>query len=41
MQLEHANLDVYRVSLDFAVWAYELTRGLKGADRHARDQLIH
>ena len=40
MQLDHETLDVYRVSLDFATWAYELSRGLKGADRHARDQLL-
>ena len=40
MQLDHEKLDVYRVSLDFAAWAYELCRALKGADRHARDQLL-
>lgn len=40
MQLDHEKLDVYRVSLDFASWAYEVSRGLKGADRHARDQLL-
>ena len=40
MQLDHEKLDVYRVSLDFAVWAYELSRALKGSDRHARDQLL-
>jgi len=40
MQLDHEKLDVYRVSLDFAVWSYERCRSLKGADRHARDQLL-
>ena len=40
MELDHEKLDVYRVSLDFAGWAYERCRGLKGADRHARDQLL-
>ena len=40
MQLDHEKLDVYRVSLAFAAWAYELSRGLKGSDRHARDQLL-
>jgi four helix bundle protein len=28
------------VSLDFAAWSYERCRTLKGADRHARDQLL-
>ena len=40
MQLDHEKLDVYQVSLDFASWAYEQCRALKGADRHARDQLL-
>lgn len=40
MQLDHEKLDVYRAGLDFAVWAYDLSRGLKGVDRHARDQLL-
>jgi four helix bundle protein len=40
MQLDHEKLDVYRVSLDFAVWAYEISREPKGSDRHARDQLL-
>ena len=38
--LDHEKLDVYRVSLDFAAWAYELCYKLKGPDRHARDQLL-
>jgi four helix bundle protein len=40
MELDHEKLDVYRVSLDFASWAYDLCRNLKGPDRHARDQLL-
>ncbi len=40
MKLDHENLDVYRASLDFSVLAYELSRGLRGPDRHARDQLL-
>ena len=40
MHLDHENLDVYRVSVEFAAWAYEICRGLNGADRHARDQLL-
>ena len=40
MTLDHENLDVYRVSLDFAAWAYSLCREFAGLDRHARDQLL-
>jgi four helix bundle protein len=40
MELDHERLDVYRVSLEFAAWAYWLCRDLKGTDRHARDQLL-
>ncbi len=40
MRLDHEKLDVYRVSLDFAAWAYEICRDLKGLDRHSRDQLL-
>ncbi len=40
MELDHERLDVYQASLDFAFWAYDLSRRLKGADRHARDQLL-
>ena len=40
MELDHEKLDVYRVALDFAVWAYALCRTLKGMDRPTRDQLI-
>ncbi len=36
MELDHEKLDVCRVNLDFAGWAYERSRALKGADRHAR-----
>lgn len=38
--LDHERLDVYRVSLDFVAWSYRLAKGLKGFDRHARDQLL-
>jgi len=38
MALDHEKLDVYRVRLYFAAWAYDLCRKLKGPDRHARDQ---
>lgn len=40
MELDHEKLDVYRVSLDFAAWSYEICRSLKGLDRYTRDQLI-
>lgn len=40
MELDHEKLDVYRVALDFAAWAYRLCRGLKGMDRPTRDQLL-
>ncbi len=40
MGLDHEKLDVYRISVDFAAWAYEICRHLKGPDRHACDQFL-
>ena len=40
MQFGHEKLDVYRLSIDYVAWAYNLARRLKGPDRHARDQLL-
>ena len=40
MELDHEKLDVYRVALDFAAWAYTVCRTLKGLDRPTRDQLL-
>ena len=40
MQFGHEQLGVYRVSIRYVSWAYEVAKGLKGADRHARDQLL-
>jgi len=40
MPLDHEKLDVYRVALEFAAWAYNICRSLKGMDRSARDQLL-
>lgn len=40
MNLDHEKLDVYTVSFDFAAWAYNLCRTLKGMDRPLRDQLL-
>jgi four helix bundle protein len=37
---DHEKLDVYQVSLDFVAWSYRLSKNFKGADRHARDQLL-
>jgi four helix bundle protein len=37
---DHEKLDVYRISLDFAAWSYNLAKRLKGADRHAGVQLL-
>ncbi|MBN2384446.1 four helix bundle protein [bacterium] len=33
-------LDVYKVSLLYVKWAYDLCDHLKGRHRHARDQLL-
>ena len=38
--MDHEKLDVYQVSLNFASWAYNLSKNLNGLDRHARDQLL-
>jgi len=40
MELDHEKLDVYAVALDFAAWAYQCCRTLKGMDRPTRDQLL-
>ena len=40
MAFGHEQLDVYRVSLEYTAWAYNIARGLKGVERHARDQLL-
>ena len=40
MQFGHEKLDVYRVSVQYAAWAYQAAKPLKGVDRHARDQLL-
>lgn len=37
---DHEKLDVYRVAIKFVTWSYQLCKRLKGADRHARDQLL-
>jgi four helix bundle protein len=40
MEFGHEQLDVYRLSIDYVAWAYNLAKSLNGADRHARDQLL-
>ena len=40
MAFGHEKLDVYRISIRDVLWAYEVAGGLKGVDRHARDQLL-
>ena len=40
MNFDHEKLDVYRVALEFAAWAFEVSSGLDGLSRHARDQLL-
>jgi four helix bundle protein len=40
MQFGHAQLDGYRVSIQYVAWAYHRAKRLKGIDRHARDQLL-
>ena len=40
MQFDHEKLDVYRVSLDFAGWVFQLCGKLTGLNRHARDQIL-
>jgi four helix bundle protein len=37
---DHEKLDVYRVSIQFVGWTYQLCKGLKGIDRNARDQIL-
>jgi len=37
---DHEKLDVYQVSIEFVAWSYKICKNLKGADRHARDQLL-
>ena len=40
MTFDHEKLDVYRISIEFAAWAFKLAKKLSGPNRHARDQLL-
>ena len=39
-QFGHEKLDVYRAALAYVNFVYQLAEGLKGHNRHARDQLL-
>jgi len=39
-QFGHEKLDVYRAALAYVNYVYQLSDGLKGHNRHARDQLL-
>jgi len=41
MGFGHEQLDAYRLSVDYVAWPYTLAKALRGADRHARNQLLH
>ena len=40
MNFDHEKLDVYRISLEFVAWSYNICSTLNGMNRHARDQLL-
>lgn len=40
MVFDHEKLDVYRISLQYTAWAFQLAKRLSGPNRHARDQLL-
>ncbi len=37
---DHEKLDVYKVSIQFAAWAFELCRRIRGNQRFAREHLL-
>ena len=37
---DHQKLDVYRIAVEFATWAYRLARGIPKAERSMRDQWL-
>ncbi len=37
---DHERLDVYRLSIDYVAFSYQVARSLKGVNRHARDQWL-
>ena len=36
----HEGLDVYKISLQYIAWVYDIEKRLKGKHRHAKDQLL-
>jgi len=40
MSFGHEKLDVYRLSLEYVAWIFELSDDLSGKHRHARDQIL-
>lgn len=40
MTFGHEQLDVYRLTIEYAGWTYRLCTGLKGEQRRTRDQLL-
>jgi len=37
---DHEKLDVYRLSIDYVAFSFQIARSLAGANRHARDQWL-
>ncbi len=40
LMLDHEKLDVYHLSIDLAVWSYQIGKQLDKIDRHLKDQLM-
>jgi len=40
MAFGHEQLDVYKLALKYVAFVFDLSEGLEGATRHARDQLL-
>ena len=37
---DHEKLDVYRLSIDYVAFSFQIAKGLTGVNRHARDQWL-
>ena len=37
---DHGRLDVYRLSIDYVAFSYQIAKSLGGTNRHARDQWL-
>jgi four helix bundle protein len=40
MAFSHEKLDVYKIAIEYAKWAFSVGKSLSGAHRHSRDQLF-